>query len=450
MNHNKIYVIPDNIEEIIKINEEKNIKKNEIKIKQFINKKVIKSLVYYIFGVAVKYFDNNLRISSIINALNGYISTNKIYCVTILKSIEKYIEKILEYIFIIGVKSQDMQNINKEIFDMFKNLFENVYIYEKENLRIISSKFEYISKNQNNNKYEIIQEYESCLFRVVKKLFCQNLEKCRKEYSKDIMFLHLLRFCSGSFPEISIILEDHLIPLISFITNNKLSEPYLKSKVNPGFHMGGNPNWKPNENYEIIFTDIILHSINEGMYKIKKLSPYFIKENPNYIINKKNEINGDEEFEYYPKLPKNLFAMLSPLFIYDFLASKNCTIEVLGNLCYENEQFSKLFFKKINNYLRDVNREFVDFENIFNKACSVLKMNDSLNEMRLEKLFELGSESQQDLPIFDFYDHVKEKYDLVLDFIYMIATAMYEYNSIYEYLFKYKAKISWIYYYLIK
>ena len=446
----KEIVIPDNIEEIIKINEEKNIKKNEIKIKQFTNKKVIKSLVYYIFGVAVKYFDNNLRISSIINALNGYISTNKIYCVTILKSIEKYIEKILEYIFIIGVKSQDMQNINKEIFDLFKNLFENVYIYEKENLRIISSKFEYISKNQNNNKYEIIQEYESCLFRVVKKLFCQNLEKCRKEYSKDIMFLHLLRFCSGSFPEISIILEDHLIPLISFITNNKLSEPYLKSKVNPGFHMGGNPNWKPNENYEIIFTDIILHSINEGMYKIKKLSPYFIKENPNYIINKKNEINGDEEFEYYPKLPKNLFAMLSPLFIYDFLASKNCTIEVLGNLCYENEQFSKLFFKKINNYLRDVNREFVDFENIFNKACSVLKMNDSLNEMRLEKLFELGSESQQDLPIFDFYDHVKEKYDLVLDFIYMLATAMYEYNSIYEYLFKYKAKISWIYYYFNK
>ena len=88
-------------------------------------------MVYYIFGVAVKYFDNNLRISSIINALNGYISTNKIYCVTILKSIEKYIEKILEYIFIIGVKSQDMQNINKEIFDLFKNLFENVFMKKK-------------------------------------------------------------------------------------------------------------------------------------------------------------------------------------------------------------------------------------------------------------------------------------------------------------------------------
>ena len=142
--------------------------------------------------------------------------------------------------------------------------------------------------------------------------------------------------------------------------------------------------------------------------------------------------------------------MLSPLFIYDFLASKNCTIEVLGNLCYENEQFSKLFFKKINNYFRDINREFGDFENIFNKACSILKLDDSLNELRLEKLFELGSDNQQDLPIFDFYDHIKEKYDIVLDFIYMLATAMYEYNSLYEYLFKYKTKITWIYYYFNK
>ena len=443
-------IIPDNIEEIIKTIEQKSKEKNEINIKNFINKKAIKALVYYIFGIATKYFDNNIKISSILNTLNGYISTNKIYCITILKSIENFLEKIVDYLFKIGVKSQDMQNINKEIFDLFKNLFENVYIYEKENLKLISRKFTYISKNPNNNKYEITQEYESCLFRIVKNLFCKNLEKCRLEYSKDIMFLHLLRFCSGSFPEISIILEDYLIPLISFITNNKLSEPYLKSKINPGFHMGGNPNWKPNENYEIIFTDIILHSINEGMYKTKKLSPYFIKDNMNYIINKKSEIIGDEVFDYYPKLPKNLVAMLSPLFIYDFLASKNCTIEVLGNLCYENEQFSKLFFKKINNYFRDINREFGDFENIFNKACSILKLDDSLNELRLEKLFELGSDNQQDLPIFDFYDHIKEKYDIVLDFIYMLATAMYEYNSLYEYLFKYKTKITWIYYYFNK
>ena len=78
--------------------------------------------------------------------------------------------------------------------------------------------------------------------------------------------------------------------------------------------------------------------------KKKKLSPFFIKENKNYIINKKEEINENEMFEYYPKLPKNIFAILSPQFIYDFLNSKNCTTELLGNLCYENEQFSNFFF----------------------------------------------------------------------------------------------------------
>ena len=217
------------------------------------------------------------------------------------------IDIILDYFFLISVKSQDMQNINKEIFDLFKSIFENVYIYEKENMPIISNKFSYISKNKETDKYEIIQEYESVLFRVISKLFCQKLEKCRKEYSKDIMFLHLLRFCTGSFPEISTLLEDQLIPLISFITNNRLSESFLKSKVNPTFYMGGNPSWKPNENYEIIFSDIIIHSINKEMYKKKKLSPYFLKENPNYIINKKNEISEEEMFEYYPMLPKIIF-----------------------------------------------------------------------------------------------------------------------------------------------
>ena len=444
-------IIPDNIEEIInKLNEEENNNINETRIKEYTNKKIVKSLIYYFYGIATKYFDNNIKISSLLNTLNSYISKNRIYCISILKLIEKHIDIILDYFFLISVKSQDMQNINKEIFDLFKSIFENVYIYEKENMPIISNKFSYISKNKETDKYEIIQEYESVLFRVISKLFCQKLEKCRKEYSKDIMFLHLLRFCTGSFPEISTLLEDQLIPLISFITNNRLSESFLKSKVNPTFYMGGNPSWKPNENYEIIFSDIIIHSINKEMYKKKKLSPYFLKENPNYIINKKNEISEEEMFEYYPMLPKNYILMLSPEFIYDFLNSKNCTNEILGNLCYENQQFSNLLFKKINSYLRDLNKEFKIFENIFIKVCSIFKMEDSLNEIRLEKLFELNSENKQELPIFDLYDNVKDISDFILEFIYMLATVMFEHNTIFEYLYKYKTKISWIYDYFNK
>ena len=241
------------------------------------------------------------------------------------------------------------------------------------------------------------------------------------------------------------VLEDYLILLISFITNNKLSDPLLKSKENPSFYMGGNQNWKPNENYEIIFCDIILHSINEGMYQKKKLSPYFIKENPNYIIQKKQEINESEMFEYYPRLPKILFAMLSPQFIFDFINSKNCTIELLGNLCYENEQFSNFFFKTFNSYLKEPNKNYGVFENIFIKVCGIFKLNDSLNEQRLEKLFELGNGNNDNKSLFDFFNSVKEQSNYILDFIYILTTVMIEYNCILDYLNKYKEKITWIY-----
>ena len=444
----KEFIIPDNIEEIInKLKEEENNKKNEQKVKEYTNKKIIKSLIFYTFKIATQYFDNNSRIASLLKTINNYISSNKIYCLTILKAIEKDTEMFVDYFFSCGGKSQDMQGINSEIFDLFNNIFGNVYIYEKENLQIISNKFSYICKNEKNNKYEVMQEYESCLFRCIKKMFCKNLERCRKEYSKDLMFLHLFRFCSGSFPEVSIILEDYLIPLISFITNNKLSEPYFKSKENLTFHMGGHPNWKPNENYEIIFSDICIHSINDGMYQKKKLSPYFIGENQNYPTKKKYEIQEINKFDYYPRLPKNIFSMLSPLFIFDYLNSKNCTVEVLGNLCYENETFSSFLFKRINNYLKELNKNLSTFENIFNKICSVFKMDDSLNDLRLEKLFELGQENQQNLSLFDFYNNMKDQSDLILDFIYILSTVMFSYNKIFEYLYKYKSKLTWIYEY---
>ena len=40
---------------------------------------------------------------------------------------------------------------------------------EEKKLQIISKQFSYISKNKNSGKYEIFQEYESSLFRFIKK-----------------------------------------------------------------------------------------------------------------------------------------------------------------------------------------------------------------------------------------------------------------------------------------
>ena len=75
-------------------------------------------------------------------------------------------------------------------------------------MEIISKKFKFISKNKNTNKYEILEEYESSLFRFVKKLFCNNLERCRKEFSVDLMFLHLFYYGSTQFFTRGIEIED--------------------------------------------------------------------------------------------------------------------------------------------------------------------------------------------------------------------------------------------------
>ena len=64
------------------------------------------------------------------------------------------------------------------------------------------------------------------------------------------MFLHLFYSCLNSFLEVSLLLENQLIPLISFITNNSLNNSIFKSKENPTFYIDGRKGWKVNENYE--------------------------------------------------------------------------------------------------------------------------------------------------------------------------------------------------------
>ena len=427
-----------NIEEIMqKINEETPTLKNN---KQYNNKDIIKLLVYYTFDIAMNYFDNNVKISSCINILNNHISSNKIFCLSIMKLIEKNIPFFKDILFKCGSKSQDMMSINKEIYDFFKNIFENVYFYEKEHLKILQKKFVYISKDKNTNIYKISQEYESCLFRLVYKLFSQNLELCRKEFANDLMFLHLFHLCTDSFPEISYILEEKLIPLISFITNNSLNHTILKSVENPTFYMGGNPKWKTNENYEKIFSDIIIHSINNGMYNKKKLSPYLIAINPHYNISQNEEIL--KNFDLFPKLPDNINVMFNEEFLIKYLCSHNCTNELICHLCFEDEDISTNLLIVINDYLRKLNNNINEVENVFNKICSLFTLNDSLTELRLETLFQLNSNAFQG-SLFDYFYNVKNS-EYVLDFIFNLASAMYQYTSIYQYFLNHKNKIYWI------
>ena len=72
-------------------------------------------------------------------------------------------------------------------------------------------------------------------------------------------------------------------------------------------------------------------------------------------------------------------------------------------------------------------------------------MDDSLNDQRLEKLFELGPDNNSNLALFDYYNSVKDKTNFVLDFIYILTTVTLDNNIIFNYLYQNKNKIMWIY-----
>ena len=444
----KDFVIPDNIEELIsKINSDNNKVNNELDIKKnYSFKKVIKLLIYYAFDIVVQYFDNNVKITMFLNTLNVYISSDKIYSISILKLMEKNIDFLADMIFKCGSRSQDMMNVNKEIYDLFLNLFKNSYEYEKGTLKILSKKFKYITKDKDSNKYEIAEEYESCLIRFVQKFFCNNLEKCRKEYALDLMFLHLFYFCVSTFPEISFPLENILILLISFITNNSLNNPIFKSKENPNFFMGGNKGFKANDNYAKIFIEIILHSINNGMYTKKKLSQYFKGVNP--PVNNNSEINQDINFDLYPKLPHDINIIFDQEFFINFVYSNNCPVELISHLCYEDENISVKMLTEINSYLRHTNSRINTMEIVFTKICNVFSINDSLTELRLETLFQLNSNNPGTIPLFDYYYNERQT-EFFLDFLFNLSSVMYQYDAISEYFIKNKSKIQWIYGYFI-
>ena len=252
------------------------------------------------------------------------------------------------------------------------------------------------------------------------------------------MFLHLFKFCVSSFPEITIMLEDLLIPLISFISNNSLNNPIFKSKENPNFYMGGNKGCKVNENYEKIFSEIILNSINNGMYTKKKLSPYFKGINQNY--------NDNNNFESYPKLPDNIEIIFDQDFFIKFLSSYNCTSELICHLCYEDENISRKILFEINKYLRQVNNRINIVENIFTKICNVFSINDSLTGLRLETLFQLNSDNQGFVPLFEFFYNQRQT-EFFLVILFNLSSVMYQYDSISQYFMNNKQKIQWIFSY---
>ena len=244
--------------------------------------------------------------------------------------------------------------------------------------------------------------------------------------------------------------------IVSLITNNILSN--IKSEINPKYLMGNATNYTVNNNYMLIFSDIILRCVTPGMENTKTFSPYFTgrrnlseKHNGSYI-----------DFSKYPHLPNNWEKMLSIEFFIEFVLfhSFSKSKEIICHLCYGDESTSNKILSLLNQFIKQKNVFIPFIEKVFNNAINVFELKDALEFTRLDTLFQLNDENNidnkepcdiEDSNLFDYYYEEREKHiNLVLCMLYNFAKAIEKYSIISQYFEKNKSKIIWINYFLME
>jgi len=437
------------IEFILKEEKEKKIKNKNV----FSKKDIIKLYFNYLFGIAFQYMQNetNLLCQSL-EAFNNILKENQGYALWVLKQIEKNISFFKDILFKYGTIDNQMNDLNKQIIEFFRIIFDFIYDYEKNMVQIINDEIKYFSKD-NNGKYVIVKEYKSIIMRLIKKLFCDNLEKSRMEYAKNSLYLYIFYYLVKSYPEASLICVNYLYTIISLITNNCL--PDIKSKENPNYLMGNSNTYNVNNYFIMIFNDIILNCVTPGMKNSNKYSPFFNNrkhqsENDNYI-----------DFSKYPQLPKDWEKMLSTQFFINcvLLNTFSKSREIICHLCFCDENTSVKILSLVNRFMREVNY-YQYVERVFNNALSVFELKDALEFIRVKYLFQLGDESNNSNDInddieqnalFDFYYKERENSTLfVLGMIFNIANAIEKYGTIFKYFEKYKNKLGWVPYFIME
>ena len=436
----------------------KEEKSNKNKIKKIISKKDIVKLYFnYLFGIVFPYMNNtpNLLIQGLDN-LNNILKNNTGYSLWILKQIEKNVDIFTNLFFKYGTTDNEMNELNKKIIEFFQITFDAIYSYEKDISLLLLDEIKYFSKND-KGKYIIVKENKSIIMRLIKKLFCENLEKSRIEYAKSSLYLIIFYNFIKGYPEIASICSKYILTIISLISNNTLSD--IISEINPNYFMGNCKTYAVNKNYIMIFSDIILRCVTPGMENTKTYSPYFtgrrtISENRN------SELNID--FSKLPHLPKNWEKMLSIEFFLTFVLFDNYfkSKEIICHLCYGDEKISIKILSLVNQFIKSQS-SFLPFqEKVFINTLSVFELKDALEFIRLDTLFQLNDDNNnenkepseiQEYNLFDFYYEVREKHiNLVLYMLYNVAKAIEKYNIVCQYFEKNKNKLLWINYFLIE
>jgi hypothetical protein len=277
--------------------------------------------------------------------------------------------------------------------------------------------------------------------RVFKKIFLLHLEKCRKEYLRESLFLNLFDSIVKIYPESSIVSSHYLLSLISFITNNSL--PDFRSAVNPNYKMGTNFDYVPNIKYVTSFCNIILSCATPGMIMSKKISPYFIsrinynKENPNFAL--------------FPLLPDDWRKMLIKDFITKCLLFSPCDepIKVLLHLSFNDKETSITIMKMINIHLKNLATYATSRYPINIQFFEIFNLNDNLNVIRAQALFELDNDNNNnntEKKLIDFY-HDISKWDtpmVTIWGVYVISKIIIQNQLVCDYFKKNKTKIEWI------
>ena len=434
---NEIKVLPDNIDEIYEkcvseYNDEEN--KENLNVENVNLDKILNLFCYYFFGIVIQYNDKEANVKECISLLKEILNLSDSYSVNIMKIIEKYSDIFVDLLFKYGFVDKDMTGINQYIFEMYKILFHSIWIFEKNKYGFITPETYIHFVKDEKGKLIQVKSHKSLFLRIFKKIFCDNLEKCRKEYSRDSLFLNLYIIITVACPESCLVSCNILLQLPSFISNNNLAE--YKSTINPNLKMA-NP---PNSLYSSIFYEIIIRCATPWTIKNREESPYMMLKYPQGIKN--------IDLSFYPKLPNDWEKILTREFFLEYILSNNIinTKNILHHICYEDENISIKIMKLVNKYLKQPYYAFFEKEDIFLNTFEIFELNDSLTDKRLNALFELEEKEDQNTEsLVEFYIRIKNQMPiLVLDMLYLFSKALEKHIKIFDYFKKNKNKFEWV------
>ena len=151
---------------------------------------MIKLYFNYLYEVLLPYYKVNKNKKLMIvyfQTLLEIIKNNMDYSFYIAKQIEKHIDSFTELIKKSSLIENEYSEVSLLIFQFFQLIFSHIYIHESNNMKMTSDIIKYFMKDD-QGKYIIVKEYKSITIRLIKKLFCDNIDKTKNLDLDKIFF----------------------------------------------------------------------------------------------------------------------------------------------------------------------------------------------------------------------------------------------------------------------